>query len=158
VTYSDNQIIIDGPTSHTVVSGIEIFKFTDGTVNNADGSPLVDDLFYYANNHDVWLAGADADAHFAVFGWKEGRDPDAFFDTKGYLAHNPDVAAAGINPLTHYDQFGWREGRDPAAIFDTKGYLAANPDVKAAGVDPLAHFLLWGAQEGRHEVNDGHWG
>ena len=158
IAFSDNQIIIDGPASHTVLNGIEVFRFADGTVNDNDGNPLVDDLFYYANNHDVWLAGADADAHFAAYGWKEGRDPNPFFDTKGYLAHNPDVAAAGINPLTHYDQFGWKEGRDPSTVFDTKGYLAANPDVKAAGVDPLAQFLAWGDQEGRHAVNDGHWG
>jgi serralysin len=46
-----------------------------------------------------------------VFGWKEGRDPSADFDTLGYLAANPDVAAANINPLEHYLMFGVYEGR-----------------------------------------------
>jgi hypothetical protein len=41
-------------------------------------------------------------AHYEQFGWKEGRDPSAHFDTTGYLAANPDVAAAGVNPLDHY--------------------------------------------------------
>jgi fibronectin-binding autotransporter adhesin len=157
VTYSGNQIIIDGPngSSHTVLNGIETFVFTDGTVNDRDGSPLIDDLFYYARNHDVWNAHVDADTHFNTFGWKEGRDPNAFFDTKGYLAHYTDVAAAGVNPLTHYDQFGFKEGRDPSTQFDTAAYLAHNPDVAAAHVDPLAHFLAWGAEEGRQPFNDG---
>jgi serralysin len=158
-SFSDSQIAVDGPGgSHTVLTGIEVFKFADGTVNNADTNSLVDDLFYYANYHDVWLAGADADTHYAAYGWHEGRNPNAFFDTKGYLANYTDVKAAGVNPLDHYDTWGWREGRDPSAVFDTKGYLAAYPDVKAAGVNPLTHFLLWGEQEGRHAVNDGHFG
>jgi hypothetical protein len=160
VTYSGSDIIIDGPngTSHTVLNGIEVFRFTDGTVNNADGSPLVDDLFYYAKYHDVWNAHVDADAHFNSVGWKEGRDPNAFFDTKGYLATYTDVGAAGINPLTHYDQNGFREGRDPSVQFDTGDYLAHNPDVAAAHVDPLAHFLQFGAAEGRVPFNDGVFG
>jgi autotransporter-associated beta strand protein len=159
VTYSGNDIIIDGPNaSHTVVTGIETFVFTDGTVNNRDGNPLVDDLFYYARNHDVWNAHVDADTHFNLFGWREGRDPNAWFDTKGYLAQYADVKAAGINPLTHYDQLGWREGRDPSRAFDTGDYLSHNTDVAAAHVDPLAHFLMWGGEEARLPFNDGVWG
>ena len=79
--------------------------------------------------------------HYNAFGWHEGRDPNAFFDTSGYLAVNKDVAASGMNPLDHYHQIGWHEGRDPSAAFDTTLYLIHNPDVAAAGVDPLAHFL-----------------
>ena len=47
-----------------MLTGFESFVFTDGTVDNADGDALVDDLFYYAQNHDVWNAHADADAHY----------------------------------------------------------------------------------------------
>jgi serralysin len=46
-----------------------------------------------------------------MFGWHEGRDPSAGFDTLGYLAANPDVAAAGVDPLAHYLHFGIYEGR-----------------------------------------------
>jgi fibronectin-binding autotransporter adhesin len=149
VTYSGNQVIIDGPSSHTVLSGFEIFKFTDGTVNNNDGDVLVDDLFYYSKYHDVWNAHLDADADFHSVGWKAGRDPDAFFSTVIYLSANPDVKAAGVDPLKHFDTSGWKEDRVPSINFDPAQYLAANPDVKAAGVDPLAHFLQFGAGEGR---------
>ena len=95
--------------------------------------------------------------HFNAFGWHEGREPNAWFDTQGYLAHYADVAAANVNPLEHYEQFGWKEGRDPASYFDTLGYLAANPDVAAANVNPLDHFLQFGIYEGRANVNDGLW-
>lgn len=149
VSYVENQVIVDGPGSHTSLTGYEVFKFTDGTVTENDGDPLVDDLFYYSQNHDVWLAGADADAHYHMLGWREGRDPDAFFSTATYLSLNPAVKAAGIDPLLHYDATGWKSGADPSIAFDTNAYLDANPDVKAAGVDPLAHFLQFGAGEGR---------
>ncbi|HKS61140.1 MAG TPA: hypothetical protein VJT13_05555, partial [Xanthobacteraceae bacterium] len=52
VTYSDNTVTIEGPGgTKTVLTGFEKFVFNDGTVDNADGSPLVDDLFYYTRNH-----------------------------------------------------------------------------------------------------------
>jgi hypothetical protein len=154
-TFQDNVIIVDGPSTHAVISGFERFVFTDGTVDNRDGSPLIDDLFYYSRYHDVWNAHVDADTHFNTFGFHEGRDPNAFFDTRGYLAAYPDVAAAGVNPLTHYDQFGFREGRDPSKQFDTAQYLSHNPDVGAAHVDPLKHFLEFGYDEGRLPFGDG---
>ena len=160
ITYSGNDIIIDGPngSTHAVLTGIEVFNFTDGTVNLRDGSPLIDDLFYYAKYHDVWEAHLDADTHYNTFGWHEGRDPNAWFDTKGYLEVYADVAAAGANPLTHYDHEGWKEGRDPSTAFDTKTYLAHYPDVAAAHVDPLAHFMTWQSEEGRLAFGDGVWG
>jgi hypothetical protein len=159
ISFVNGRIFVDGPGgSHSELTGFEVFKFTDGTVNQRDGSPLVDDLFYYAKYHDVWAAGVDADTHFNTFGWKEGRDPNAFFDTKGYLAQYTDVAAAGVNPLTHFDRFGFKEGRDPSTAFDTGDYLSHYPDVAANGVDPLAHFLTWGSEEGRLAFGDGVWG
>jgi beta-glucanase (GH16 family) len=157
VTYSDNTVTIEGPGTKTVLTGFERFVFNDGTVDNADGSPLVDDLYYYTRHHDVWAANVDADVHYAVFGWHEGRNPNAFFDTEGYLATYGDVKAAGVNPLQHYDQFGWKEGRDPSPAFDTHDYLATYTDVAAAKIDPLAHFLIFGMQEGRHAFGDGLW-
>jgi hypothetical protein len=149
VTFSGNKVIIESASSHTVLTGFERYVFADGTVENNDGHPLVDDLFYYSHNHDVWNAGVDADRHYHQFGWHEGRDPSAFFSTAAYLSLYPDVKAAGADPLEHFHQAGWKEGRVPSFAFDDAGYLAANPDVAADHVDPLAHFLEWGAQEDR---------
>ena len=55
--------------------------------------------------------------HFQTFGWREGRNPNALFDTAGYLATYADVAAAQVNPLDHYNLFGWREGPRPVGRF-----------------------------------------
>jgi serralysin len=148
ISYSGNTVVIDGPGSHTVLSGFETFRFTDGTVDNKDADPLVDDLFYYARHHDVWTAHLDADQHYHDIGWHQGFDPNAFFSTTIYLSANPDVQ--GLDPLLHFHQTGWAEGRVASPAFDTRLYLAANPDV--AGVDPLAHFLQFGYQENRQPV------
>ena len=76
--------------------------------------------------------------HFNTFGWHEGRDPNAFFDTSWYLALHRDTA--GTNPLDQYHATGWKKGYDPGPNFDTKLYLLHNPDVAASGVDPLEHL------------------
>jgi hypothetical protein len=152
VTYDGNKVIIDSASSHTVLTGFEKFAFTDGTVDNSDTNPLIDDLFYYSRYHDVWSAHVDADFHYNAAGWHEGRDPSAFFNTSIYLAAYPDVAAGGSNPLTHYDMAGWKEGYVPSIEFGTREYLDANPDVKAANIDPLRHFLAVGASEGRQPI------
>jgi Ca2+-binding RTX toxin-like protein len=131
------------------ISGVETYSFNGQEVKTDDGSPQVDDLYYFVHNPDVAATGMDADDHYAQFGWKEGRDPNAWFSTKGYLAANPDVASGSINPLAHYLSNGAAEGRDPSALFDNEQYLANNKDVAAAGINPLVHYLLSGQQEGR---------
>jgi len=132
------------------ISGIERFDFNGRQVVIDDASPLVDDLFYLLTYRDVAAAlTQDADSHYNSFGWREGRDPNAFFDTSAYLAANRDVAAAGINPLAHFNANGAREGRDPSLLFDSQQYLADHPDVAAAGLDALTHYLVYGAAEGR---------
>jgi hypothetical protein len=149
VTFAGNSVLIESGATHTVASGAERFVFTDGTVDNNDGSPLIDDLFYYSQYHDVWNAHVDADAHYNAIGFHEGRDPSAFFDTSLYLSAYFDVFVAGVNPLTHFDTIGWKEARIPSLTFDPKEYLDANPDVALAHIDPLRHFLGVGASEGR---------
>ena len=111
-----------------------------------------DAAWYLAEYPSVAASGMDPLTQYLTVGWKEGYNPNPWFNTDYYLNQNPDVAAAGVNPLVHYEQFGWKEGRDPSASFSTNGYLAANPDVAAAGMDPLEHFLDYGQYEGRQAV------
>ena len=186
VSHPGNTTVIDGPAgSHTVMTGVEVFNFTDGTVNTTHGDLLRDGhqtsipgageasillggdriapngfdyTYYLQHNPDVAAAGVDPLQHFESYGWKEGRDPNPYFDTAGYLAHYADVKAAGINPFDHYVTVGWQEGRDPSLAFDTAAYLAANPDVANAHVNPLVHFLVDGIHEGRHAFADATWG
>lgn len=121
--------------------------------------------YYLQQNPDVLnavLAGVipSAEYHFMNHGWKEGRDPNAVFDTTEYVILYPDVLAAGINPFVHFATFGAAEGRAPsqeyaqvAQNFDAAAYLAANSDVKAAvdagALTAYQHFILHGQYEGR---------
>jgi hypothetical protein len=143
------RVIINRPDELDEVTGVERFQFSDGTIDRADGDPLIDDLYYLGVYRDVWNAKFDAEAHYEANGWRESRNPNAFFQTNAYLSLNSDVAVASINPIEHYRSWGWREGRDPSALFDTELYLLRNPDVKAAGLNPLAHYLEFGFWEGR---------
>jgi hypothetical protein len=155
ISFANNGIVLTGPDGRDVLLNFEHYKFTDGTVDTNDGNALVDDLYYYITNPDVWAAHVDADQHYAQYGWKEGRNPDAFFNTKAYLAAYADVKAANINPLEHYAKFGASEGRDPGVGFDTDKYLAANHDVGTAHANPLEHYLAFGLNEGRFTYGDG---
>jgi Ca2+-binding RTX toxin-like protein len=138
-----------GTSGGTYTKSVEVLQFADGSIDTVSNSPLIDNLFYASHNLDVFHAAADPAAHYASYGWWEGRDPNPSFTTGGYLSINQDVKAAGINPLEHYHQYGWKEGRDPSVTFDTQLYLLRNPDVAAAGVDPLNHYLSFGQAEGR---------
>ncbi|MCJ2083791.1 5'-nucleotidase C-terminal domain-containing protein [Methylobacterium sp. J-090] len=138
----------------------------DAVGRPADIKGGFDAEFYLLANGDVaraaGLVGGDTFAfarqHFDTYGWKEGRDPNAVFDTKGYLAAYGDVAAAGVNPLAHYDTYGWKEGRDPSTDFDTSAYLQAHGDVAQAKLDPMQHYLQYGLIENRSVLDDGTFG
>lgn len=69
---------------------------------------------WYLDTHaDVGSAEMDPVEHYFDFGWKEGRNPSAIFDTLFYLESNPDVASSGLNPLWHFIAYGLKEGRLP---------------------------------------------
>lgn len=124
---------------------------------------VFDASYYLSQNPDVLAAAAagltTAEAHFANFGWKELRNPNAVFDTSDYLTANADVLAAQINPLAHFLAFGAAEGRTPsvayatiAANFDSANYLSANPDVQTAVTagtftSAYQHWVLYGQYE-----------
>lgn len=118
-------------------------------------SDCFDPDFYLAAYQDILLAGVEPHDHFTQQGWREHRDPSAYFDYQGYLNRYPDIAAGGINALDHYSQSGWREGRNPSGLFNTNRYLSAYPDIAAAGINPLLHFLQSGLDEGRAPQGDG---
>ena len=120
-----------------------------GTINRSDDDPLLDRAYYLGQYGDVRAANVDPVAHYHQTGWLEGRNPNAWFNTRDYLDANPDVRAAGIDPLLHFQSYGWKEGRDPSLAFDVEYYLAHNPDIRAAGINPLSHWVDYGRAEGR---------
>jgi len=98
-------------------------------------SPFFDKKYYLDLNPDVEIGGVDPLQHYALHGWKEGRDPSKEFSTSFYLEHNADVVNAGVNPLYHYVTRGRLEGRAPAP----EGFAGRNPN--AAALHPDIHRL-----------------
>ncbi len=90
-------------------------------------SPAVDTAFYRGVYGDLERAVMDPVAHYGQVGWRERRDPAAWFSTADYLELNPDVAASGVNPLYHYLTIGRLEGRDIARSALADRYLFARP-------------------------------
>lgn len=77
-------------------------------------SGLFDANFYRRRYYDVSGLGDTLCAvHYAVHGWREGRQPGRLFDPDFYLREYPDVGAAGMSPLLHYVLHGADEWRAP---------------------------------------------
>ena len=63
--------------------------------------PEFDPQFYLSRYPDIAAAGMDPFEHYLHWGYREGRDPSAGFDTKYYLRRYLD-ADLSENPLLHY--------------------------------------------------------
>jgi hypothetical protein len=109
-----------------------------GDAEEIAAAALLDREYYAKTYPDVAASGTDPLEHFCRFGWREGRQPNPWFDTEWYLAQNQDVCRAGLNPLVHYIRHGEEEGRRPTACFHV-GWYAAAYGVPRRGA--LRHFL-----------------
>lgn len=89
-------------------------------------SRLFDPVYYLKQYPDVRRADIDPLEHFVIHGWKEGRKPNEWFNTREYLEKNPDVAKAGINPFVHWIRYGRFEGRFPYVSSDFKNMNSYN--------------------------------
>jgi glycosyltransferase involved in cell wall biosynthesis len=79
--------------------------------------------FYLQKYSGILESVTDALEHYALVGWKEGRDPCSWFSTQLYLACYSDVARQGVNPLLHYLVYGRHEGR---SIWPAAGWSAGS--------------------------------
>jgi ADP-heptose:LPS heptosyltransferase/GT2 family glycosyltransferase len=127
------------------------------------------DRTYYRQRYPDLRAdpGIDEFAHYCQIGWKEGRDPNAWFSTRLYLLAHLDVAASKLNPLIHYilrgkrDNYAIFEPLPPSrqeqllppeaelirSSFDRAFYTSRNHDLGDA--DPFIHFCVKGWSECR---------
>jgi len=75
-----------------------------------------------------------------MYGWREGRSPNLYFQPDWYSAENPAAGADGANPLLHYIREGERSGRRPSPWFDPVWYR--NRYQIAENDSPLRHYLM----------------
>jgi len=118
-------------------------------------SGLLHVLFYRSQFHqelgaDRYLLRLFPCLHYALFGARENKNPNPFFDTEYYRDSNTDIAQSGLNPLSHFLLYGARQRKNPSSFFDTGYYLDNHPEVGESRLNPLQHFLRHGRAEGRY--------
>src|SRR5690606_34502653 len=131
------------------------------------------DPHYYKREYPD-VTASDLLAHFCTIGWREGRNPNAAFDTTTYLALNPDVTRSGMTPSCHYLILRRTEDRavQPAASPSARTQLLCGAEIVdwvarlrdlvdkphyerllgsefTSGMDVVAHFAYRGWREGR---------
>ncbi|CAN5393082.1 hypothetical protein BH10PSE3_BH10PSE3_10830 [soil metagenome] len=121
----------------------------------------VDAEFYCLRYPDVAAAGVNPIEHYATQGWREGRDPNAWFSTLNYLELHPELREAGVNPLLSFmaavadAKIGSAETADRwerdliRPFFDPEFYRTRlldvlGVDLGAQAIDPVDHYLDWG--------------
>ena len=102
-------------------------------------SALIDEDFYRENYPDIGSSGLTPAQHFCWIGWREGRRPNAYFDTEWYLRTYPHVVREDTNPL--WDYVMTMETRRPCVYFDPAYYASryALPSTDGALADFLRH-------------------
>jgi glycosyltransferase involved in cell wall biosynthesis len=102
-------------------------------------SGLFDDVFYLGRYPDLREGVPDLLAHYASYGDKEGRQPNALFDAAWYRAHYL-AGDADAGALLHYLREGEAAGNKPSPWFDPAWY-ARTYEIDPARQNALAHFL-----------------
>lgn len=117
---------------------------------------LLDIDWYLRSYPDVVVSGLGAEEHFARFGFYEGRNPNALFDTDWY--RHLYAVAPGHNCLQHYLVEGWRSGNEPSICFDSEWY-GSQVGQGSDGASPLEHFWLigWKRHLDPHPLFDSVW-
>lgn len=127
--------------------------------------------YYLEKNPDVKQSGQDPLDHYMLLGWKEGRSPNTWFNTRAYLEANVDISDAGLNPFEHYLLYGQSEGRelsnelhkDSIGLDDTNALMATivasnafdeiyyleqlAEDEKVSNVNLLEHYMSIGGKK-----------
>lgn len=144
--------ISDVHTTSLNNSSFEIFREQEDDANEQiriiKESGFFDEDFYYSEYPDVKASGIDPLEHYCKYGWKEGRNPSASFETLYYVSVYKDVNKSGLNPLFHYAKTGAKEGRQTQFLDCncTSGNAFENPkpleiEINNLPVKPIAFYL-----------------
>ncbi|AHJ66005.1 putative glycosyltransferase [Granulibacter bethesdensis CGDNIH4] len=96
--------------------------------------PYFDDKYYLQLYPDLAGCTMSLLEHYHMHGWREGRNPNARFNTIYYLRCHPDIAQAQINPLLHYAMAGISEGRSVVRRLDAWRHRLEMPRDEKLGV------------------------
>lgn len=107
---------------------------------------LIDGTWYCRTYAPPGVTPSGAAHHYLDKGWRQGFDPNPWFDSTWYLSQNTD--ARSIDPLTHFVTIGGRLGRRPHPFFDVEWYAAHYLGGVAPSAEVLLHFLTVGLYAG----------
>jgi len=116
-------------------------------INQVKRSGLVDEQWYLTHYEDLANTDTCAVEHYFLFGWKEGRNPNPFFNTNWFIENNNLIKPKC--PLLYYIKNWKKLALNPSEEFDAKKYLLSNLDVLKANIEPLSHYLAFGSTENR---------
>ncbi|MGQ9367397.1 hypothetical protein [Azospirillum sp. ST 5-10] len=112
----------------------------------AEAAPFIDAAWYRDRYPERSRPDLGPVSHYLSVGWKEGCDPNPWFQTRWYAQANRDEVGDGC-PLLHFIRTGGAQGRRPHPHFDLVWYarrhLGAAPSHRA-----LLHFLQSGVAAG----------
>lgn len=83
-------------------------------INVIRKSGMFDAAYYLKEYKEVIDTDMDPIKHYVLIGWKQGKNPNEFFNTQNYLDANKDVKASVINPFAHYIIYVLHEVQLPA--------------------------------------------
>ena len=109
---------------------------------------LVDTDWYTSGYSGDPTALVNAAAHYREKGWREGRNPNRWFDTRWYLDEYPSVVDEDICPLDHYVHTGAASGFNPHPLFDTRWYASHYLSGAKPSAEALRHFMTIGLPTG----------
>jgi hypothetical protein len=100
---------------------------------------LLDGKWYLSTYTDVESAGADPLSHYCIHGWREGRQPNFYFNPEWYCTNYPKMHTEGRNPLCDYVVRGEKKGAWPSPLFNPDWYRAEHGLSRRES--PLRHYL-----------------
>lgn len=110
-------------------------------------SGLVDRAWYRSTYPDM-PAEADPIWHYLTLGWREGRDPNAWFASAWYLEQHPELKRSEEPPLLHFVRQGAGAGSRPHPDFDVAWYSRRHLGLDHPSHLALRHFLVVGEADG----------
>ena len=133
-TYGDISSSTYLPKLKSEDNMIEIYSNHDLQMDLIIKSGLYNEDWYLSKNIDQ--KKEDVLLHFCIFGYKEGRNINPFFDTSWYI--NQYMNDIDFNPIVHYIIYGWKKNYNPSPLFDITKYLSSYSKVNC---EPLSHYF-----------------
>lgn len=105
---------------------------------SSEQEPIYFDAGYLSEQSGIGVAASEAASYYRREAWRNGLNPNRYFDTRWYAWQNPDWQEAAETPFDHYLLVGRHQLRDPTYLVDATRCL----DVLGSAF-PAEDVLAW---------------